>query len=171
MNGHVDIALFLLQNGWQGGDDLMLFSVQTDNAAVLKAALASSVTRQGVESAMTMADRMKRTALLPVLKAKLDVAASRHPATFRACSATGCPSCSPDRAERGSASRCLFANRGDARLAARYISQLALIPRRRRHRQWRRSARSQRMGCRNGQEHQMEDTDTGDRELQPGRVG
>jgi PQQ-like domain/Ankyrin repeats (many copies) len=72
MNGHVDIALFLLQNGWQGGDDLMLFSVQTDNAAVLKAALASSVTRQGVESAMTMADRMKRTALLPVLKATLD---------------------------------------------------------------------------------------------------
>ena len=28
MNGHVDIALFLLQNGWQGADDLLIFSVQ-----------------------------------------------------------------------------------------------------------------------------------------------
>ena len=83
MNGHVDIALFLLQNGWQGGDDLMLFSVQTDNAAVLKAALASSVTRQGVESAMTMAERLKRTALAPGAEGEARLAAGRHSSTFR----------------------------------------------------------------------------------------
>ena len=48
-NGHVDVALFLLQNGWEGGaDSLALFGVQSDNAALVKTALASKVTRQAV---------------------------------------------------------------------------------------------------------------------------
>ena len=72
-NGHVDIAVFLLQNGWEGGaDDLALFGVQSDNATLVKTALTSKVTRQGVQAALGAAERMKRAALIPILKAALD---------------------------------------------------------------------------------------------------
>ena len=72
-NGHVDVAVFLLQNGWEGGaDSLALFGVQSDNAALVKTALASKVTRQGLQSAIGAAERMKRAALIPILKAALD---------------------------------------------------------------------------------------------------
>ena len=72
-NGHVDVAVFLLQNGWEGGADfLTLFGVQSDNAALVKTALASKVTRQGLQSALGAAERMKRAALIPILKAALD---------------------------------------------------------------------------------------------------
>ena len=72
-NGHVDVAVFLLENGWEGGaDSLALFGVQSDNAALVKTALASKVTRQGLQSAFGAAERMKRAALIPILKAALD---------------------------------------------------------------------------------------------------
>ena len=72
-NGHIEVAVFLLHNGWEGGaDSLALFGVQSDNAALVKTALASKVTRQGLESALGAAERMKRAALMPILKAALD---------------------------------------------------------------------------------------------------
>ena len=72
-NGHVEVAVFLLQNGWEGGADYVtLFGVQSDNSALVKTALASKVTRQGLESALGAAERMKRAALVPILKAALD---------------------------------------------------------------------------------------------------
>ena len=65
--------VFLLQNGWEGGADfLALFGVQSDNAALVKTALASKVTRQGLQAAFGAAERMKRAALIPILKAALD---------------------------------------------------------------------------------------------------
>ena len=68
-NGHVDIAVFLLQNGWEGGaDDLALFGVQSDNATLVKTALTSKVTRQGIQAALGAAERLKRAALIPILK-------------------------------------------------------------------------------------------------------
>ena len=53
----------------------------------------------------------------------------------------------------------------------RCTAQLAVVPRRRRPRQWRRPARGHRMGRHDREEHQVEDTDTWHRELQPRRVG
>src|SRR5688572_3737567 len=79
-NGHVDIAIFLLQNGWEGGDYLALFGVQSDNATLVKTALTSKVTHQGVQAALGAAERMKRAALIPILKAALD-ALPAEPAT------------------------------------------------------------------------------------------
>ena len=72
-NGHVDIAVFLLQNGWEGGaDDLAIFGVQSDNATLVKTALTSKVTRQGVQAALGAAERLKRAALIPILQTALD---------------------------------------------------------------------------------------------------
>jgi hypothetical protein len=71
-NGYADVAMLLLQNGSKGGDNLMFAGVQADNAALVKAALASDVTRQGLQTAMNIATQMKRDALVPILKAALD---------------------------------------------------------------------------------------------------
>jgi outer membrane protein assembly factor BamB len=72
-NGHVDVAVFLLQNGWdRGADFLTLFGVQSDNASLVKTALAGKVTRQGVEAALGAAERLKRPALVPILKTAVD---------------------------------------------------------------------------------------------------
>ena len=82
-NGHVDVAVFLLQNGWESGADYVaLFGVQSDNAALVKTALTSKVTHQGLQAALGAAERMKRAALIPILKAALDAlpAASAAPA-------------------------------------------------------------------------------------------
>ena len=82
-NGHVDVAVFLLQNGWESGADYVaLFGVQSDNAALVKTALASKVTHQGLQAALGAAERMKRAALIPILKAALDAlpASSAAPA-------------------------------------------------------------------------------------------
>jgi outer membrane protein assembly factor BamB len=70
-NGHVDVAVFLLQNGWDGGDFVTLFGVQSDNATLVKTALSSKVTHRGVQAALAAAERMKRAALIPMLKAAL----------------------------------------------------------------------------------------------------
>src|ERR671910_2228593 len=72
-NGHVDVAVFLAQNGWEGGaDQLALFGVQSDNATLVKTALTNKVTYRGVQAALGVAERLKRAALIPILKAALD---------------------------------------------------------------------------------------------------
>jgi outer membrane protein assembly factor BamB len=72
-NGHIDVAVFLAQNGWEGGaDQLALFGVQSDNATLVKTALTNKVTYKGVQAALSAAERMKRAALTPILKAALD---------------------------------------------------------------------------------------------------
>jgi len=71
-NGHVDVAIFLFENGWDGGDYLTLFGVRSDNATLVKTGLTGKVSRQGIEAALGAAEQMKRTALVPILKAALD---------------------------------------------------------------------------------------------------
>jgi outer membrane protein assembly factor BamB len=72
-NGHVDIAVFLFQNGWErGADSLMLFGVQSDNATLVKTALTGKVTHKALQSGLAAAERLKRVALIPILKAALD---------------------------------------------------------------------------------------------------
>ena len=71
-NGHVEIALFLLHNGWDGADTMLVFGVQSDNNNVVKAALGGKVTRRGVEAAIGVAERLKKAALVPMLRAALD---------------------------------------------------------------------------------------------------
>jgi outer membrane protein assembly factor BamB len=70
-NGHVDVTLFLLQNG-ANGDGLLAMGVQQNQEAIVKAAAAGNVSRQALQSALTLATTMKRDALQPVLKAALD---------------------------------------------------------------------------------------------------
>ena len=71
-NGHIDIAIFLFQNGWDGADDVMRFGVESDNASLVKTALGGRVTHQGVQAAMSAAERANRSALVPILRAALD---------------------------------------------------------------------------------------------------
>ncbi len=89
-NGHVDVAVFLLQNGWDGGDYLTLFGVQSDNATLVKTALTSKVTHRGVQAAFAAAERMKRTALIPILKAALSELPA-EPAAPHVCRGSGDP--------------------------------------------------------------------------------
>jgi outer membrane protein assembly factor BamB len=70
-NGHVDVTLYLLQNG-ADGDGLLAMGVQTNNEAVVKAAVAGKISRQALQSALTLANNMKREAFAPLLKAALD---------------------------------------------------------------------------------------------------
>jgi outer membrane protein assembly factor BamB len=70
-NGHVDVTLYLLQNG-ANGDGLLAMGVQQNQEAIVKAAAAGNVSRQALQSALTLATTMKREALQPVLKAALD---------------------------------------------------------------------------------------------------
>jgi len=71
-NGHIDVALLLFQNGWDGANTLMGFGVQSDNVALVKTALTGKVTHQAVLAALAAAERLKRAALIPILKAALD---------------------------------------------------------------------------------------------------
>ena len=60
---------------------------------------------------------------------------------------------------------------GRADRATHRSAQLAVVPRRRRGGQRRRAARGRRMGCRDRQEHQVEDADSRYRDLEPDRLG
>ena len=70
-NGYSDVAVFLVQNG-SDADSALAAGVQGNQEALVKAALAGKVTRQGLQSAMGMAGVMKRESLVPVIKAALD---------------------------------------------------------------------------------------------------
>ena len=70
-NGHTDVAIFLVQNG-SDADSALSAGVATNQEALLKAAVAGKVTRQGLQTAMNLAGTMKREAMIPILKAALD---------------------------------------------------------------------------------------------------
>ncbi len=70
-NGHVDVALFLVQNGAEA-DGVLAAAVQFNNPALVNAAVAGKVTRQGLQSALSIAAAMKRETLAPPIKAALD---------------------------------------------------------------------------------------------------
>ena len=70
-NGYVDIAILLVQNG-SDADSALASGVQSNSEALVTAALAGKVTRQGVQSAIGMAGAMKRDSLVPLMKAALD---------------------------------------------------------------------------------------------------
>jgi outer membrane protein assembly factor BamB len=70
-NGHVDVTLYLLQNG-ADGDGLLAMGVQTNNEAVVKAAVGGKISRQALQNALTLAGTMKRETLAPLIKAALD---------------------------------------------------------------------------------------------------
>ena len=70
-NGHVDVSLYLLQNGAEA-DGLLAMGVQTNNDAIVKAAVAGKVSRQALQNALTLATNMKREAFAPLIKAALD---------------------------------------------------------------------------------------------------
>jgi outer membrane protein assembly factor BamB len=70
-NGHVDVTLYLLQNG-ADGDGLLAMGVQTNNEAVVKAAVGGKISRQALQNALTLAGTMKRETLAPLIKAALE---------------------------------------------------------------------------------------------------
>jgi outer membrane protein assembly factor BamB len=70
-NGYADVALYLLQNG-ADGDALLAMGVQTNNDAMVKAAVAGKVSRQALQNALTLANNMKREAFSPLIKAALE---------------------------------------------------------------------------------------------------
>jgi outer membrane protein assembly factor BamB len=90
-NGHADVALFLLQNGSKGGDNMLMGGVQADNLALVKAALSSDVTRQGVQTALGIAERAKREAIIAVLKPALDALPAPAPTTTFAVDPSALP--------------------------------------------------------------------------------
>ena len=70
-NGHVDVTLYLLQNGAEA-DGLLAMGVQQNQEALVREAVAGKVTRQGLQGAVAMADKMKREALVAIIKPALD---------------------------------------------------------------------------------------------------
>ena len=70
-NGYADVALYMLQNG-ADGDGLLAMGVQTNNEAIVQAAVSGKVSRQALQNALTLATNMKREAFAPLIKAALD---------------------------------------------------------------------------------------------------
>jgi outer membrane protein assembly factor BamB len=70
-NGHNEVAVYLLQHG-ANGDSTLMGGVQSNQEALVKAAVAGNVTRQGLQSAMSLASTLKHEALASVIKAALD---------------------------------------------------------------------------------------------------
>src|SRR5215510_361585 len=70
-NGYVDVAILLVQNG-SDPDSALVGGVQGNSQALIDAALAGKMTRQGLESAIRMAGAMKRESFIPPIKAALD---------------------------------------------------------------------------------------------------
>jgi outer membrane protein assembly factor BamB len=65
-NGHTDVTLYLLQNGAQA-DSLLAMGVQQNQEALVRAAVAGTVSREGLQSAVTMAGNLKRDALVAII--------------------------------------------------------------------------------------------------------
>ena len=87
-NGHIDVAVFLIQSGAEA-DGSLAAAVQFNNAALVNAAVGGKVTRQGLQSALSMATAMKREALAPPIKAALDkLPAESGPPAFTVDAAT-----------------------------------------------------------------------------------
>jgi outer membrane protein assembly factor BamB len=72
-NDHADVVIFLLEKGSKGGGSVLAQGVRSNNAAIVKAALASSdVDRRALQSALALAEREKRPDLAAPIKAALD---------------------------------------------------------------------------------------------------
>lgn len=78
-NGHRTVATFLLEQGSEGADNALEAGVEVDDLTLVRAALAARVSRQGLETALVAAERQKRTALLPMIKAALDARPAEPP--------------------------------------------------------------------------------------------
>jgi hypothetical protein len=61
-NGHTDVAIFLLQSG-ADADGALAGGVQTNNEAIVRAALAGKVTRQGI--GIGASDRRRNQTRIP----------------------------------------------------------------------------------------------------------
>jgi outer membrane protein assembly factor BamB len=70
-NGHTDVGLYLLQNG-AISDGALFVGVQSNNEALVKAAVAGRVSRGGLQSAVRQAETAKRDTLVPLIRAALD---------------------------------------------------------------------------------------------------
>ena len=70
-NGHVDVTVYLLQNGAEA-DGMLAAGVQENQEAIVKAAVAGKVSRQALQAAFAMAGTLKRETLTPIIKAALD---------------------------------------------------------------------------------------------------
>ena len=70
-NGHTDVTVFLVQSG-ASADGALVSGVQSNNEAVVRAAVAGKVTRQGLQAALGMAGSMKRETLVPIIKTAFD---------------------------------------------------------------------------------------------------
>ena len=70
-NGYIDVAVLLVQSG-SDADSALVGGVQSNSEALIRAALAGKVTRQGLQSAVAMAGTMKRDSLVPLIKGALD---------------------------------------------------------------------------------------------------
>ena len=77
-NGHTAVTIFLLESGAKG-DGLLLSAVQSNDEAMVKAALASDLTREGLQSASALAGRLQRTPLSAMIKAALDARPEPRP--------------------------------------------------------------------------------------------
>jgi hypothetical protein len=80
--GHVAVAIFLLQNGTTGAQNLLAAGVQMNNVDLVRAAAGTKLPRASLQQALSAAERLKRVALVPILKAALDTvpAAAAAPA-------------------------------------------------------------------------------------------
>ena len=70
-NDHIDVVTYLIQNG-ANADSVLTAAVQGNQEALVKAAVAGKVTREGLTSALSLAGTMKRDALAPIIRAALD---------------------------------------------------------------------------------------------------
>ena len=81
----------LLQNGSEGGSTVLLSPCAANNTSLLKAVLGTKLTRQDLQSAVAMAERLKRDALMPLLKTALDALPAEPAATAFSVNSTDTP--------------------------------------------------------------------------------
>src|SRR5262245_22642260 len=70
-NGHTAVVLYLVQNG-ASADSVLAFALQSNDEALVKAAVAGKITRQGLQQGMTLATALNRPAFAPIIKEALD---------------------------------------------------------------------------------------------------
>ncbi len=89
-NGHTSAAIVLLESGSLGAEGALMFGVQTDNRTLVEAALSArtSLSRRTLEAALARAEREKRAALVPLLKAALDARPADSSSAFAVDPAT-----------------------------------------------------------------------------------
>jgi outer membrane protein assembly factor BamB len=71
-NGHVDVAIFLLQTKSAGADAALGAGIRLDNGALVSAAIATDIGTAVIANALAAARAQKRTALVPLLEAALE---------------------------------------------------------------------------------------------------